>query len=174
MEYLAKRKPNRLPGYDYSRGGVYFLTICARNQTPVFGCVASQKTEVGGGVLDAPQTALSEYGFAVERKLHEMTGVYEDISLLNHVIMPNHIHLLLHLENGPSGTPAPTHGQRANDAIPAFVSTLKRMTNKTCGQNLWQRGYHDHIVRNDADYLRIWQYIETNPAKWAEDKYYTR
>ena len=51
---------------------------------------------------------------------------------------------------------------------------MKRMTDKACGQALWQRGYHDHIVRNDADYLRIWQYIETNPAKWAEDKYYTR
>ena len=49
---------------------------------------------------------------------------------------------------------------------------LKRMTNRTCGVPLWQRGYHDHVVRNEADYLRIWNYIDANPAKWAEDKYY--
>ena len=46
------------------------------------------------------------------------------------------------------------------------------MTNRTCGVSLWQRGYHDHVVRNEADYLRIWNYIDTNPAKWREDCYY--
>lgn len=41
-----------------------------------------------------------------------------------------------------------------------------------CGKTVWQRGYHDHIIRNEADYLRIWDYIDTNPAKWREDCYY--
>ena len=53
-----------------------------------------------------------------------------------------------------------------------FISTLKRLTNKTAGHALWQRGYYDHIIRNDRDYRRIWQYIDTNPAKWREDRYY--
>ena len=171
MEEYAKRKPNRLFGYDYSQEGVYFLTICASEREPIFGRI---EPGVGGGVPDAPYVRLSQAGKEIEFCLTEMIRVYEGVSLLHYVIMPNHIHLLLHLESGPSGTPAPTHGQRANQTIPAFVSTLKRMTNKRYGRNLWQRGYHDHIVRNDADYLRIWQYIETNPAKWAEDKYYTR
>ena len=174
MEKPVKRKPTRLTGHDYSQGGVYFLTICAKNREAVFGRIHVPDGSVGGGVLDAPQNALSEYGIAVERQLHEMAGAYGYISLLKYVIMPNHIHLLVHLQNGPSGTPAPTHAQRANQAIPAFVSTLKRMTNKHCGRDLWQRGYYDHIVRNDTDHLRIWQYIETNPAKWSEDQYYTR
>ena len=42
-----------------------------------------------------------------------------------------------------------------------------------CGKTVWQRGHHDHIVRGEADYLRIWSYIDTNPAKWREDRYYT-
>jgi len=144
------------------------------DQESVFGRIALQERGVGGGVLDAPCTELSKAGKEIEFRLAEMDQMYKGISLLHYVIMPNHIHLLLHLENGPSGTPAPTPRQRANDTVPAFVSTLKRMTNKVCGRNLWQRGYYDHIVRNDADYLRIWKYIDTNPAKWAEDKYYTR
>ena len=41
-----------------------------------------------------------------------------------------------------------------------------------CGKTVWQRGYHDHIIRSEADYLRIWDYIDTNPAKWREDCYY--
>ena len=43
---------------------------------------------------------------------------------------------------------------------------------KRVGFSLWQKGFYDHIIRNQADYLRIWQYIDTNPAKWAEDRYY--
>ena len=43
----------------------------------------------------------------------------------------------------------------------------------TPGRKIWQRSYYDHIIRNEADYLRIWQYIDTNPAKWVEDEYYT-
>lgn len=39
-------------------------------------------------------------------------------------------------------------------------------------KRLWQRSFYDHIIRSEADYLRIWDYIDTNPAKWAEDCYY--
>ena len=109
---------------------------------------------------------------AIKERLEEMNRVYGHVALLKYVIMPNHIHILLQVEDGPSGTPAPTERDRANQTIPAFVSMLKRMTNRTCGVPLWQRGYHDHVVRNEADYLRIWNYIDANPAKWAEDKYY--
>lgn len=53
-----------------------------------------------------------------------------------------------------------------------FISTLKRLTNKTAGHALWQRGYYDHIIRSPDDYNTIWHYIDTNPAKWAQDTRY--
>ena len=53
-----------------------------------------------------------------------------------------------------------------------FISTLKRLTNKTAGHALWQRGYYDHIIRSPDDYSTIWHYIDTNPAKWAQDTRY--
>ena len=48
------------------------------------------------------------------------------------------------------------------------------MTNRGCGTELWQRGYYDHVIRNDADFLRVWNYIDTSPAEWAEDEYFVR
>ena len=167
MAPLPERKHTRLKDYDYSRDGVYFLTICAAENRCLFARVC-----VGGGVLDAPRVTLTQYGAAIQDRLEEMDRVYGHVALLKYVIMPNHIHILLQVADRPSGTPAPTERDRANQTIPAFVSTLKRMTNRTCGVPLWQRGYHDHVVRNEADYLRIWNYIDANPAKWAEDKYY--
>ena len=96
--------------------------------------------------------------------------------------MPNHIHLLLQIGgNGPSGTPAPTNtddgpsGTPAptNEALPRLVSTFKRFTNRRCGIQLWQRSYHEHVIRNEDDYRQIRDYIENNPARWVEDRYYT-
>ena len=60
-----------------------------------------------------------------------------------------------------------------NAKLPAFISTWKRFTNKRTGVSLWQRSYYDHVIRNDADYLRAWQYIDDDPAQWAEDEYYS-
>ena len=40
-------------------------------------------------------------------------------------------------------------------------------------EKLWQRSYHDHVIRNEQDWRDIWEYIDTNPARWAEDRYYT-
>ena len=50
---------------------------------------------------------------------------------------------------------------------------MKRITSKWAGRSIWQKGYYDRIIRNETDYLRIWSYIDTNPAKWGEDEYYT-
>ena len=69
---------------------------------------------------------------------------------------------------------APTRDlPRSAQLIPRIVFVLKRFTNRETGRNLWQSTYHDHIVRTEEDYLNIWSYIETNPIKWSEDRYYT-
>ena len=68
---------------------------------------------------------------------------------------------------GTSRTPSPT-----NARLPQFLSTFKRFTNREIGFPIWQRSYHDHIIRDEPDFLNHWQYIDDNPAKWAEDPYY--
>lgn len=56
--------------------------------------------------------------------------------------------------------------------IPRIIDSMKRFSNQEAGFNIWQTSYHDHIIRNDANYRRIWEYTDTNPAKWREDCYY--
>ena len=160
---LPKRKPNRLKNFDYSQNGIYFVTICTKGKEKLLCNI------VGGGVLDAPHIRLSLFGKIVDRQINIMNSIYHNIKAEKYVIMPNHIHLLINVcnENGTSGTPSPT-----NSVIPAFVSTLKRLCNKKAGCNIFQRSYHDHIIRDEADYLIIWNYIDTNPAKWQEDCFY--
>ena len=58
-------------------------------------------------------------------------------------------------------------------SIPQVIKMVKEIVTKRIGYPIWQKGYHDHIIRSDADYLRIWDYIGANPAKWREDCYYT-
>lgn len=57
-------------------------------------------------------------------------------------------------------------------SIPGILRGMKEAVTKTVGFPLWQKSFHDHIIRGEADYLRIWHYIDTNPAKWREDCYY--
>ena len=84
--------------------------------------------------------------------------------------MPNHIHLILIVENvnGTSRVPSPT-----NNTISHTISTFKRFVNKEVGHNVFQRSFHDHIIRGEQDYLKIWNYIDTNPQKWQDDCFYT-
>ena len=161
---LPKRKRIRLQSYDYSAPGAYFVTICTHERKCILSSVA-----VGDGVLDVPNVRLSPYGEIVAETLREIKKTYSWLSLDHSVIMPNHIHLLLRIEgNGPSGTPAPT-----NETLPMLVSTFKRFTNRRCGIQLWQRSYHEHVIRGENDYREIWEYIEANPGKWVEDRYYS-
>ena len=108
-----------------------------------------------------------------------MNNIYKDVSVEKYVIMPNHVHLLIVIDSyndsiydGTSRTPSPT---RQNSVISSFISTLKRYTNKQIGYNIWQRSFHDHVIRSEEDYLTRWQYIYENPKKWliGKDRYYS-
>ena len=161
---LPERKPNRLPCFDYSTPGAYFVTICTQDKLPLLGTI------VGGGALDAPDVRLSRYGEIAQKYIlsgNRIPGVTVD----KFVIMPNHIHLILLVDDtadtGTSRAPSPT-----NAVIPHFVSTLKRFCHRDFGKKIFQRSYHDHVIRNEASYQKIWQYIDNNPTLWQEDCFY--
>ena len=68
--------------------------------------------------------------------------------------------------------------------VPQMIQWYKTMTTNACIRavkegrmppfdgHLWQASFYDHVVRNERDYLRIWQYIDENPLRWTEDIYY--
>ena len=161
---LPDRKRVRLKGYDYNTPGYYFVTICTAGKKKLLCDI------VGTGLLDGPQVRFTAFGEIARKQLDTMGAFYTHIRIDKYVIMPNHVHLLLQVlgrEKGTTGELDP-----ANSEISKFVGTFKRFCNKAYGRNIWQARSHDHIIRGEKDYLKIWEYIENNPAKWAEDCFY--
>jgi REP element-mobilizing transposase RayT len=161
------RKLPRLKNYNYSSNGKYFVTICVRDMKCVLSSI------VGSGAPDAPQVLLTDYGIVVEKNITTMNTIYNDILIEKYTIMPNHLHMMISIEtadlSGASRSPLPT-----NSKLSRYVGALKRFSNKQIGANIWQTGFHDHIIRNEEDYLHHLQYIDENPHKWllGKDEYY--
>ena len=194
---LPNRKTRRLSSFDYSSAGTYFITMCSKNRSNMFGEVVAGKTcdgdsgtrrievdapyerssslPVGRIDLDAPcafedmpYVKLSETGKIVESHIRQIESHYTDIIVDNHVVMPNHIHVLLSIlvEDGRERA-------RNSERIPRIIAVLKRLTNKAAGEDLWQPSYHDRIIRSNKEFDAFWNYIDTNPLRWELDKYYT-
>ena len=163
---LPKRKPTRLQSFDYNTTGAYFITICTHGRRRVLSQI------VGVDVLGDPENVkLLSYGIIADKYIRKMNDFYENISVEQYVIMPNHIHILLFVrDNGSPRTSTPT---RQTSSVSHFISTFKRFCNKEYGVNIWQRGFHDHIIRNREDYTEHVKYIHENPIKWRFDELYT-
>ena len=158
---FPKRKPNRLTHYNYSAPGAYFITLCTEGKKCILGSI------VGGGALDAPFVQLSKCGNVLQQYI-ESGNMVPGVTIDKYVVMPNHVHMILLVDEtasrGTSKGPSP-----ANAVIPHFVSTLKRFIHREIGIKIFQRSYHDHVIRGIQDYQKIWQYMDNNPAKWEND-----
>lgn len=166
MSDLPERKRNRLKGYNYSQNGLYFLTVCTKDKECILGRI------VGDGDLDIPQMILSDYGKIVEKYIQSIERAYSDITLMNYVIMPNHIHMIAMLYSDSNIYQKSTTKSSVNDDIPVMISALKKLVNKEIGYNIWQRSYHDHIIRSETAFHTIWEYVDSNPARWKKDCFY--
>lgn len=143
------RKSPRIPEYDYATPNYYFITICTKNKKCYFG------------VADC----LSEYGKIAEKHLRQIDTHYECVKVDKYVVMPNHIHMILILEQGAV--------INAEQVIGQYKSGVSREIRKTDPEFvLWQRSFHDHIIRNQKQYEKIWMYIENNPLRWEKDCFY--
>lgn len=161
-KHFPERKPTRLRGYDYSNYGGYFITICAQGRKQRF-------SRVGEG-LPLPQ--LTTEGKIVEKWICDIHVTYPNVFVDQYVIMPNHIHLLLTIRDlGGRGDPSPTIGAIIG-RLKYFATVEINAHNKADGQKIFQRSYHDHIIRNGKDYEKIFDYIQNNPARWEDDCFY--
>ena len=162
MMEFPKRKPNRLKDFDYSQPNAYFITICTQNKEMLFW------ENVGASIARLEKPQLSFYGNVVEKAILNISKHYSMITVDNYVVMPNHIHLLLQIYTDDNGRAmlAPT--------ISIVVQQMKGYVTKKIGKSVWQKLFHDHVIRDEAGYLKIWNYIEGNPSKWEEDCFYVK
>ncbi len=167
---LPKRKQQRLEEFDYSQNGTYFVTICTRDRTCIFWNNRDYgQYDVVGADIIRPQEQLNNYGLIVKNAIEQTPKYYPNISIDKYVVMPNHIHILMQIQdcelNGRIIS-APT--------ISIIIGQMKRWVSKQIGYPIWQKSFYDHIIRNQSDYDRIWRYIDENPIKWELDEYYVK
>ncbi len=165
---LPKRKDLRLKQYSYSSKGAYFVTICIKDRKRILSDIMKP---VGVGAHDdpsIPQIRLTQIGEIVEKYLLSSENI-SGVKIDRYVIMPDHIHIIIFLDpneylkrkDGSSRAPTPT-----NEMLPHIVSTFKRFCNKEIGNNIFQRGYIEHIIRDREDYETRRKYIYENPKRW--------
>jgi len=145
---FPSRKHPRLKHFDYSSPNYYFITICTWNKLCIFG----------------NPHRLSPWGIIAESVLLEIEKHFSGVKIEKYVIMPNHIHMILVLEDANPGLP---------QIIGQYKSSVTRKIHETAPQQIiWQTSFHDHVIRTQKDYERIWLYIASNPQNWNKDCFF--
>ena len=159
----SARKNIRFPGYDYSSRGNYYVTICTHGRLCLFGKTHNHKIH------------LNDAGTMIEDKIEKICKFNNNVKIDTYVVMPNHVHMIVVIE-----------GKYKDDneliSLPIIVKNIKTLTTRYyingVTQNnwqpfygkLWQRSYHDHIIRDEHSLNRIRKYIIDNPINWKYDK----
>jgi len=162
MDNHETRKPIRLADYDYASEGYYFVTICVKDMQELLGKVVDVDDARKIDPLARPFVELTPIGQSVEETI--LVANKSNIKVDKYVIMPNHIHMIIVLDPSVDGYKRPSLQQ--------VVRNIKSFTTKHAKVELWQSRFYDHVIRDEADYKRVWEYIDNNPAKWFEDEYF--
>jgi len=177
---IKSRKSLRLPHYDYSQAGFYFVTICCQNKKILFGKVVGDEAQ------------LNPAGEMIAKWYYKLETKFPGIRCREMIVMPNHFHCIIEIKHTASvgADPRVCPDFKPKDAhmgapLPEVVHWFKTMTTNDYirgvkdlnwprfDKKLWQRNYYEHIIRSENSYLTISEYIQTNAIKWQKDKYYT-
>ncbi len=157
MDYPNRKHP-RLNYYDYSTAGAYFVTICIHNRNRLLAEIVKPDDL-------PPQSQLTGFGKIAMEQLLLLEERYPHVRIGCYVIMPDHIHVLLHLQSrGLDETPR----ANLNRIIGAYKSltTRKIQAEYRYFEKLFQASFFEHIIRNRQDYNEIRRYISENPMRW--------
>ena len=156
-----RRRSIRLPHYDYTQAGAYFITIVTHQRELLFDDAVLHKI--------------------IETFWQRIPQHMAEVKLDTFVVMPNHFHGILWLINSDLDTSThDTVPQSQPHLLPrslgSIVGNFKSITTrrinqvrKTPGQPVWQRNYYEHIIRHDKELNAVRQYILDNPANWLQD-----
>ncbi|MBI3781192.1 MAG: transposase [candidate division NC10 bacterium] len=165
-----RRRPLRLRGFDYSREGAYFVTICTRNRECLLGDVMKGKMR------------LNDVGRMVQTVWDGLPERFPTVELDASVVMPNHLHgiliivgagLALPMRGAASSAPTGSGFTTLSKVLRAFKSMsaigVNRLLSRS-GKPFWQRNYYEHVIRSEESLNRIREYIVTNPLRWEVDR----
>ena len=160
-EIAPDRKRLRAEGYDYAQPAGYFVTICVQDRARLFGEITENRA------------SLSTAGLMVQAQWSAIPGYYPFVERDTFVVMPNHLHGILILQ--------PVDGEMPPASLSDIIGTFKSRTTHLYAQGvriagwppypgqLWQRSFHDRIIRGDRHLERLREYVEGNPGNWPWD-----
>ena len=187
---IHHRRSIRLKGYDYSRSGLYFITLCVVDRICVFGNIVDGKMQ------------LNDIGRLVEEEWLNTINIRKgDVRLHNYIVMPNHFHAIIEIcecmdecdssqilntdnvgeyamgecekdECEKGECDSPLRMKSPSKTVGAIVRGFKGAVSRQLGYSVWQRNYYEHIIRTGELYRQISDYIVNNPTKWQDDKFY--
>ena len=192
MDGLPERKSNRIKEYSYSQNGAYFITICTKDRREILGVIEEPDNDIYNMVsVKLSKTGEIVRGFIENiSAVNPAVSVPLYVIMPDHI----HLILQIDCESD-GGTPPALHAcpivpasptkeepgvtfhtadgilesvgksSRAKMLIPKVINSLKGLSSKKAGSALWQRSYSDHVIRNDADYRRIEEYVLNNPGR---------
>lgn len=154
---IHHRRSIRLKGYDYSKEGMYFITICTQNRENLFGEIIDNKM------------VLNTAGDMIEKIFITLSDEFPQIMLNQYVIMPNHFHAIISINDKKTVGNIVQSFKRQTTI--KYINMVKQNLLPPFDKRIWQRNYHEHIIRNNDEYHRIAEYIQNNPTLWKNDCY---
>ena len=176
MGIKHNRRSIRLRGYDYTQAGAYFVTVCVHNDLVRRGaaCCAHQPVALNStdifGHIENGKMVINDYGRIVDASLRAIPDHFSSVILDEFTVMPNHVHLIVIINDARAQHAAPVLGT----IVRSFKSAVTKNINKsrgTPGTKVWQRNYYERIIRNDGELNRIREYVVNNPANWDTDEH---
>ncbi|MFZ4621653.1 MAG: transposase [Bacteroidota bacterium] len=157
-------KQYRLPYFNYSSTGSYFITVCTKDRVNLFGRIENGKIIV------------TEMGRIAQDCWEKIPVISSFATLDQYVVMPNHVHGIIKIYNPDEDSFLTTKEFKIRPrSISTVVAGFKSAVTKRCREidptiDIWQSRFFDRIIRNDAELNNIRQYIKNNPAQWILEK----
>jgi REP-associated tyrosine transposase len=142
-----ERKSPRIREYDYATAGAYFVTLCARERACLFGGVENDEVR------------LNRFGRIVEETWTSIPAHLPAVAIDAYVVMPNHLHGIVWLARAGHAPP-----------LPVVIASFKAAASRAAGRALWQRSFHDRVIRNESELQTLRRYVVDNPIRWAIDR----
>lgn len=159
----------RLPNYDYSQEGEYFITICTQDRQHLFGEIVNNEMQ------------LSEFGKIAQLCWEQIPEHFNSATLDEFVIMPNHVHGIIILNDNNrieiSNSRKEEFSKPVSGSIPTIIRSYKSAVTKkinelrkTLGEKVWQTGFYESIIKEPTELYFVQEYIKNNPHNWKEDE----